>query len=272
MAMLRDKEYGCPWDLKQNFQSIAPHTLEEIYEVIDAIENHDYSHLKNELGDLLFQVVFFAQLGKETGLFDFEDIVTEISEKLINRHPHVFPKATIESFGSKSNIEAEQVEINWEQIKTEERRSRLKEKWKQGDAETNQSAPGTLDDIPLALPALLRARKLQKRAADSGFDWSEARQVIIKLKEEIAELEAAMQNQNVQNMKEELGDILFTCVNISRHLKLEAESCLRASNSKFERRFRQLESFLEKDNRKLKDMNIEELESCWQKVKQAEKK
>jgi nucleoside triphosphate diphosphatase len=270
MAMLRNEQYGCPWDRKQNFQSITAHTLEEVYEVIDAIESLDYDHLKNELGDLLFQIVFYAQLGKEQALFDLDDIITEISQKLLTRHPHVFPEATIESFGSKCTLNSDQIEANWESIKIQEKRNKLNLVDNPDSNNAQKSTLSILDDIPQALPALIRAQKLQKRVAINGFDWVELDSVISKLKEEIAELEEAIEEENVEHIQEELGDVLFSCVNISRHLKLEAEISLRLANNKFERRFRQLELLLANDNKNIDKLDIEKLEQYWQKVKELE--
>ncbi len=268
--MLRNEQYGCPWDRKQNFQSITAHTLEEVYEVIDAIESLDYDHLKNELGDLLFQIVFYAQLGKEQALFDLDDIITEISQKLLTRHPHVFPEATIESFGSKCTLNSDQIEANWESIKIQEKRNKLNLVDNPDSNNAQKSTLSILDDIPQALPALIRAQKLQKRVAINGFDWVELDSVISKLKEEIAELEEAIEEENVEHIQEELGDVLFSCVNISRHLKLEAEISLRLANNKFERRFRQLELLLANDNKNIDKLDIEKLEQYWQKVKELE--
>lgn len=258
MRMLRDPEHGCPWDRKQTFSTIVPHTLEEVYEVADTIEREDYGHLANELGDLLFQVVFYAQLGKEQGLFTFEDVVGEIGHKLLTRHPHVFPRATMASFGQQGEITAEQVEGNWEAIKQAERAD------KAGDE------PSLLDDIPLSLPALSRAAKIQKRAARGGFDWPDISGVFDKLREEIAELEAAVATREQAHIEDELGDVFFSLVNLARHLKVEPESCLRQGNRKFEGRFRALEALVSRQGRDLKDMTLEELEDAWQAVKRQE--
>ncbi|MEX2367088.1 MAG: nucleoside triphosphate pyrophosphohydrolase, partial [Pseudohongiellaceae bacterium] len=207
MAMLRDPEHGCPWDLQQNFQTIAPHTLEEVYEVVDTIDRQDYLHLKNELGDLLFQVVFYAQLGREQQLFGFDDIVSEIIDKLLQRHPHVFPDASMESFGRTSALTPGQVESNWEAIKSAERQQ------KSADSEADESEQASvMDDIPLAFPALTRARKIQKRAANLGFDWPDSTGVFAKLAEEIVELQQAVAGKRADDIADELGDLLFTIV------------------------------------------------------------
>ena len=255
MAMLRDETHGCPWDRKQTFRTIAPHTLEEAYEVVDAIEHEDYTHLANELGDLLFQIVFYAQLGKEAGYFDFDDIVGEIAGKLLNRHPHVFPGATMDSFGSEQKLTPAQVEGNWEQIKQSERVE------KQGDGAS------VLDDIPIAFPALVRARKLQKRAAGAGFDWEDRDGVLDKLQEEMDEFRHALANQTRTQVEEELGDLFFTLVNLSRHLKVDPESCLRNANAKFEKRFRALERMAADDGRTPGSLSMDELEQYWQQAK-----
>jgi len=261
MAMLRDPQCGCPWDLQQTFASIAPHTLEEVYEVIDAIETGDEQQLRSELGDLLFQIVFYAQLGKEQQLFDFASIAEAMSAKLLQRHPHVFPSATLESFGQKAELSSNEVVVNWEQLKAEERR--------QKHSAHQQSV---LNDVPLALPALLRAAKLQKRAANVGFDWPGVTPVVLKVKEELAELEMALASEDSRNIDEEFGDLLFTMVNFSRHLGLNPESSLRQANRKFEKRFRHIEDMLEKSGVKMQDLSEQELDNYWSKAKQAESK
>jgi nucleoside triphosphate diphosphatase len=255
--MLRDEQYGCSWDLKQSFQTIPAHTLEEVYEVIDCIENQDYEHLPNELGDLLFQIVLYAQMGKEAELFDFTNVIDEISEKLLRRHPHVFPDATIESFGSRKHLTPEQVETNWERIKQQER---LQKK-------SHPTRSSALEDIPKAFPALLRANKLQKKAMSTGFDWPEIQGVLAKVKEEIAELEEAIDGTSQDHIKEELGDVLFSVVNLSRHLKIDSESALRAANEKFEKRFMLMEELIDKDAIDYSTLTLEEFESYWQKAK-----
>lgn len=258
MALLRDPLYGCPWDLQQTFVSIAPHTLEEVYEVIDAIEVGEQQQLQAELGDLLFQIVFYAQLGKEQQLFDFAGIAQAMSTKLLQRHPHVFPDATLESFGQKAELSTDKVEKNWEQLKADERRQK-------------QTTPhSVLNDVPTALPALMRAAKLQKRAANVGFDWTAVDAVILKVKEELAELETAIARKDERNIDEEFGDLLFTMVNLSRHLRLNPESSLRSANRKFEKRFRYIEEVLEKAGIEMKDLSEQELDKYWLKAKQNE--
>jgi len=260
MALLRDKEYGCAWDLKQSFKSIATYTLEECYEVIECIEQEDLQHLPEELGDLLFQVVFYAQMASEDGLFTFSDICDSIINKLLTRHSHVFPDATIDSFGKQNDLTPEQVEVNWEKIKHKERQE-IQRKHR------GNAIPSLLDDVPQALPALLRARKLQNRAATGGFDWKEVKTVIKKIHEEIEELEEAITSKEQVHIEEEFGDLLFGIVNLSRHLKLNPESSLRLANNKFSHRFKLIESMLHDQNLEMKNLTLDELESYWRLAK-----
>jgi ATP diphosphatase len=255
MRRLRDPKSGCPWDLKQNFQSLTSHTIEEAYEVVDAIEQDDMSHLSEELGDLLFQIIFYSQLAEEQSQFSFDDIISTITQKLIRRHPHVFPEGTIES-SRVSLADEEIVEIKrvWEEIKRQER--------------TDKGVGKTLDDIPLALPALNRALKLQKRAANVGFDWSDIKPVIEKINEEVIELEVEIKRGDKVRMADELGDLLFSCVNLARHLKLDPETSLRGANQKFKRRFESMELLTGKT--KIEDHSADQLELLWGKVKRSE--
>lgn len=255
MRRLRDPKSGCPWDLKQNFQSLTSHTIEEAYEVVDAIEQDDMSHLSEELGDLLFQIIFYSQLAEEQSQFSFDDIISTITQKLIRRHPHVFPEGTIES-SRVSLADAEIVEIKrvWEEIKRQER--------------TDKGVGKTLDDIPLALPALNRALKLQKRAANVGFDWLDIKPVIEKINEEVIELEVEIKRGDKVRMADELGDLLFSCVNLARHLKLDPETSLRGANQKFKRRFESMELLAGKT--KIEDHSADQLELLWGKVKRSE--
>ena len=255
MRCLRDPINGCAWDLRQTFASIAPHTLEEAYEVVDAIERQDMSHLRDELGDLLFQVIFYAQLGKESGDFDFDSIVERISEKLLSRHPHIFPQGTLESFGQPTSLSAEEVERNWEAIKTAERQEAL------------GAGVSVLEDVPRALPALNRARKLQKRAANVGFDWPAIPPVLDKVEEEIAELRSALHAKDSAAMEEELGDLFFSAVNLARHLQQDPESTLRKANEKFERRFRQMEQLIRESGQEPSDLDMATYESYWREAK-----
>lgn len=258
MDALRDPNHGCPWDLEQDFASIAPHTLEEVHEVIAAIEEGSSTQLAAELGDLLFQIVFYARLGKERGDFDFTSIAEGISRKLLLRHPHVFPDGTLESAGQPAGISASQVAVNWEQIKQTER---------QQDSSVPVSA---LDDVPLALGALHRAGKLQKRAASQGFDWKNAKGVLDKLDEELHELRQAIAEGEQENIADELGDVLFTTVNLARHLQLDSESVLRKANRKFERRYRSMETLVSEAGLGWDELDLEMLEQFWQAAKKIE--
>lgn len=248
METLRDPERGCPWDKKQSFASIVPYTLEEAYEVAAAIEAGQWDELKGELGDLLFQVIFYAQLGKEQALFDFGDIVDTVSDKLIRRHPHVFGEADL---GNEQAVKA-----NWEATKSRER------------AERDQTS--VLDDIPQALPALSRALKIQKRCASVGFDWKTLGPVVDKVHEEIDEVmeEALMADVNPDRVADELGDLLFATVNLVRHLGHDPEKVLRGANAKFERRFRKVEALIAEQGLAVSDCSLEKLDATWNRVKE----
>lgn len=249
MQRLRDPEGGCPWDLQQDFRSLVPSTLEECYELASAIEHGDYPHVAEELGDVLFQVIFYAQLGAEQGLFSFSQIVDTLVEKLLRRHPHVFVDGDIEQ-RLDSRVSVVEVKYSWEAIKREERASRAQR--------------GAMDDVPAALPALPRAQKLQKRAALVGFDWPDPQSVFAKLDEERAELEQAIAAGDAAAIADEMGDLLFTCVNLSRQLGLDAESTLRQASDKFEHRFRVMESAVAESGRgSLTALAGEELEALW---------
>ena len=259
MARLRDPDTGCPWDRAQDFRSIAPHTLEEVCEVIDAIERDDYPHLREELGDLLFQVVFYAQLGSERGLFDFAAIVDGLVAKLVARHPHVFPEGTLASrrAAGEPAPETRGVKQLWETIKERERAMR--------------GGSGPLGEIPATLSALMRAAKVQKRAAHLGFDWPDAGPVPAKIREELAEVEAAVATGDAADIVEEIGDLLFACVNLARHLGVDSEAALRAANRKFERRFEQMVERMEGDVDAFRALAADAKETLWQAVKQAER-
>ena len=250
MQQLRDPENGCPWDKKQTLQSLTAYTIEEAYEVVDSIEQNDLSGLKSELGDLLFQVVFYAQLAQEQGLFNFQDVVSTISEKLVRRHPHVF--------AGKEFTDSAAVSANWEAEKAKERQ------------EKDAQATSILDDIPHNLPALMRANKIQKRCATVGFDWHELPPVIEKIHEELDEVMAEINRADYDKaaLGEELGDLLFANVNLVRHLGFEPEKILRAGNHKFERRFRAVEHIIQSQGRSVKACSLDELEAVWQQVKQ----
>jgi len=250
MDRLRDPQGGCPWDLEQSFATIAPHTIEEAYEVVEAIESGDRASLKDELGDLLFQVVFYARLGKEEDCFDFESIAEAISEKMLRRHPHVFGDADIKDAASQTAA--------WEATKAAERAAKKN--------------AGTLDGVSTALPALTRALKLQNSPPRVGFDWPEPAQVLDKIEEEIGEVRAEIDAGAPRDrLEDEVGDLLFACVNLARKLKLDPETALRRGNAKFERRFRSIEAALAADGRIPEQSGLQEMEELWIKAKQAEK-
>jgi ATP diphosphatase len=243
MRRLRDKENGCPWDLEQDFASIAPYTIEEAYEVADAVERGDYSDLKDELGDLLLQVVFHAQMADEQSLFNFGDVVDAICTKMVNRHPHVFSAKHVSG--------PDDVVANWESIKATERQNK-------------SSGAGLLAGVALALPALQRAQKIQKRAALAGFDWPDSKGALTKLHEEIGELDDA---ETPQQQFEEFGDLLFAAVNVARHLGIDAEAALKAGTTKFERRFQAMETMSESN---FASLSLDQKEHLWKRVKTAE--
>jgi MazG family protein len=250
MARLRNPKGGCPWDLEQTFSTIAPYTLEEAYEVADAISRHDMDGLKDELGDLLFQVVFHAQMAKDAGLFAFGDVVASISDKMVRRHPHVFGDAKVASSAEQTTA--------WEDHKAKER--------------AKQPGAGALDGVPLALPALLRAIKLQKRAAQVGFDWKDATPILEKLNEEISELIAEMKSgAPAEKINDEFGDILFVCVNLARHLQVDPETALRSTNDKFVRRFKRVEEILARRGKTAAQSTLDEMDALWTEVKREEK-
>ena len=258
MARLRKADTGCPWDIKQDFQSIIPHTLEETYEVVDAIERGDFAHLREELGDLLFQVVFYSQMAKEQNLFDFDEIIDALTAKLLKRHPHVFPEGTLHSERKAGHVpEQSAIRANWEQLKAKDR--------------LDKGAAGRLADIPQALPALSRSQKLQKRAANHGFDWPDYRPVLDKIDEELAELREAIELNNAEHIEEELGDLIFACVNLGRHREINLETCLRRANEKFSARFRAMEVIAEKNNLDFEALSLEEKNNLWLQVKASER-
>ncbi|MGI9500451.1 MAG: nucleoside triphosphate pyrophosphohydrolase [Geminicoccaceae bacterium] len=271
MAKLRDPDGGCPWDIEQTFETIAPYTIEEAYEVADAVARGDMADLKEELGDLLLQVVYHSQMASEVRLasrmaseanddiaarsgFTFEEVAAAIADKMIRRHPHVFGDATVESAAAQTRA--------WEEVKAEERKLK-------GKAE----ATSLLDDIPLALPALTRAEKQQKRAARGGCDWPETSQVLAKIDEELGELKVEIADgAAIDRLEDELGDVLCTVVNLARHLKIDPEKALRRTNDKFERRFRSIEQALERDGRVMTETPLDELETLWQAAKGDERR
>ena len=252
MARLRDPESGCPWDIEQTFETIAPYTIEEAYEVADAIALDDMAELEGELGDLLLQVIYYTQMGREAGHFDFESVTKNISDKMIARHPHVF--------GDESRDKsATQQTSDWEKIKAAERAGKTGEK------------QGALDGVAKALPALTRAVKLQKRAARVGFDWPSTDQVIAKIAEESAELLEARTKLSEAEVAEEFGDLMFVVANLARHLKLDPEAALRAANAKFTRRFNAVERHLAKRGKTAQQSNLAEMDRLWDRVKRDEK-
>ncbi|ANG64054.1 nucleoside triphosphate pyrophosphohydrolase [Marinobacterium aestuarii] len=253
MARLRDPADGCPWDLKQDFASIVRHTLEEAYEVADTIERQDWPHLKDELGDLLFQVVFYARLGEESGRFDFADIVDNLVRKLLRRHPHVFPAGTLGSRAGDMQRSEQQVSETWELIKQEEREGK--------------ASLGVLDDIPAALPGLSRALKLQKRASGVGFDWNDPLLVLDKIEEEIGELREAIRRGKQDEITDEMGDLLFAQVNLARHLGVDPETAVRSTNAKFVRRFGYIESVVTASGRDWDSFSLDELDGFWNQAK-----
>lgn len=255
MSRLRDPVDGCPWDLKQSYASIVPSTIEEAYEVADAIERGQFDHLREELGDLLFQVIFYSQLATEEGRFGFGDIVSGLVEKLIRRHPHVFPAGTLQSRAGDAQGTDLDVKQQWESLKKAERESK-------GQA-------GILDDIPAALPALTRALKLQKRASASGFDWPDLAGVLDKVEEEIAELREAVAEGNPDASEDEMGDLLFCLINAARHLKIEPETALRRTNRKFERRFGYIEQKLREQGSSPEQADLALMDQLWDEAKLA---
>ncbi|MFK5914243.1 MAG: nucleoside triphosphate pyrophosphohydrolase [Woeseiaceae bacterium] len=258
MRALRDPDSGCPWDLEQNFQSLIPYTLEEAHEVADAIERKDLNDIKDELGDLLFQIVFYSQLANEQQAFDFNDVVQSISDKLTRRHPHVFAGAHVENV-------AEQTK-EWKKIKQQEREQKG----------INDSNLSVLDDVSRHFPSIMRAVELQKRAAKEGFDWNDIEDVVAKVHEEITEVEVELEQGNEARLEDELGDLFFACINLSRHAgmkytSINTEQCIRKANLKFERRFKEVEKLVIAKNLIMKEMSVDALEKLWQDVKQTEK-
>jgi len=252
MERLRDPDSGCPWDLQQDFRSIVPSTLEECYELAQAIEHEDYDHVAEELGDVLFQVVFYAQLGREQQRFSFDSIVDTLVDKLVRRHPHVFAGGEIEGRVEHSTT-VEEVGETWEAIKQREREARA------------QSS--ALADVPVALPALPRAQKLQKRAARANFDWEDTGAVVAKVHEELDELSVAMEEGDPSAIDAEMGDLLFTCVNLARHLGLDAEASLRGASGRFEKRFVAMEDAAVEAGRSLDALSASEKEALWEAAK-----
>lgn len=246
MRRLRDPETGCPWDIEQNFETIAPYTVEEAYEVADAIERKAWDELRGELGDLLLQSVYHGQMASEAGLFSFDDVLRDISDKMVSRHPHVFGDETRDK-------SAEDQTRDWEVMKAKERAAKARS--------------GVLDDVALGLPALMRAEKLQKRAARVGFDWPDIGMVIDKIAEEAGELAQARDELPQNKIAEEMGDLLFVMANLARHLKVDPETALRAANAKFVRRFSFIEAELDKAGKRPDQSDLAEMDALWNKAK-----
>jgi ATP diphosphatase len=256
MQRLRDPDSGCPWDLKQTFQSIVASTLEESYELVDAIEREDYPHVREELGDLLFQVVFYCQLGQEQQLFDFPGVVDVLSQKLIRRHPHVFPAGDLqEAPGVSETLSQAQLKQRWEEMKQVERKEK--------------QLTGLMDDVPQGLPAATRAVKLQKRASSVGFDWPDWQSVLPKIDEERLELQEALEEGDRHHIEHELGDLMFALTNLARKLQLDPETCLRKSNQRFESRFAFIESALEAQGRSVTEASLIVMDDLWDQAKKA---
>lgn len=251
MAALRDKQTGCPWDAEQTFATIAPYTIEEAYEVAEAITSGDMSELRDELGDLLLQVVYHARMAEEAGAFAFPDVVEAITTKLIRRHPHVFGDAADRAAGADKG--------QWERIKAEEKRER------------GVAPARLLDGVPVAVPALMRALKLQQKASTVGFDWNDPKAVLAKLREELDEIEVEIDGGSAERLEDEVGDLLFAAVNLARHLNVDPEQSLRRTNAKFVRRFAAVEDGVGRTGRALGDASLDEMEALWQQTKATER-
>lgn len=256
MQRLREPNTGCSWDIKQTFASIAPHTLEEAYEVVDAIERKDWSHLEEELGDLLLQVIFYCQMGSEESYFNLDSVIHILVEKLIRRHPHVFPDGTLSSKVGPSGLSESEVLENWEKIKQQEKQEKAA-----------GAKDSVLDDVPASMPALIKAKKLQKKAASVGFDFSDYQQVKDKFLEELKELEDEIKTGDKTRQQQEMGDLLFSCVNLARWLKIDPERALSGSNLRFRQRFKQVEETVMQQGG-WKATNPEQLEQYWCDAKQ----
>jgi tetrapyrrole methylase family protein/MazG family protein len=247
IAKLRDKNGGCPWDLKQTHESLVPNFIEELYESVEAIENKNYPHLAEELGDLMLHIIMQAQIAREAGEFEIEEVLNRINDKLIRRHPHVFADGYA--------TDANGVKMNWERIKFEEKK---------------KSRKSAIDGIPHAMPALIVAQRMQEKAASVGFDWPDVEPAVAKVKEEIHEFIDAFQQKDIEEMQDELGDMLFSIVNISRKLGFDTESALRRTINKFDRRFRQVEEYYRKNDKNMLDASLEQLDEIWEIAKKNE--
>lgn len=261
MAALRNPEGGCPWDIVQTFETIKPYTIEEAYEVADAIERNDLDDLCEELGDLLLQVVFHSRMAEEAGAFAFGDVVEAVTAKMIRRHPHVFAVSGAET--------AEDVKVQWDDIKRQEKLLRAERRAKSGIVEDFKA--GHLGPVQRSFPALTEALKIQERAAKVGFDWSEPEPILDKIEEEIAELREALKDGRKDKVADELGDLIFAVVNIGRHVKADPEQALRGTNTKFRRRFHHIETELEANGENLDDATLERMEALWQAAKTIER-
>ena len=250
MAALRDKATGCPWDIEQTFATIAPYTIEEAYEVAEAIAVSDMGDLRDELGDLLLQVVYHAQMADEIGAFAFPDVVEAITTKMIRRHPHVFGDEEAKAAGHAKGV--------WKRVKAEEKRERGKRE---------PEVRSVLDGVPVALPSLIRAVKLQEKASTVGFDWNDPKAVLAKLREELAEIEAEIEGGSPYRLEDEVGDLLFAAANLARHLKVDADQALRRTNAKFVRRFNAVETALAAEGRSPAEASLDEMEALWQRAK-----
>ena len=260
MARLRDPQDGCPWDRAQDYRSIVPHTLEEAYEVADAIERTALDELPGELGDLLFQVVYYAQFGQEQGRFDFADVVDGIVRKLVRRHPHVFPSRQLRARAGVQNAQSDEVAGQWQAIKAQEKQQQ------------SEQLPSILADIPLNLPAMTRAVKLQKRAAKVGFDWDSLAPVLAKIREELDEAEVALAAADPQAIEHEIGDLLFAVTNLARHAGVDPEQAVRGTNQRFYQRFNYIEQQVAAQGRHLHDCSLQVLDALWDEAKQQEQK
>jgi len=249
MRMLRDKDNGCPWDIEQTLESLSPCVVEEAYEVTDAIASKDYANLKEELGDILLQVIFQAEIASELKLFNFYEIVDSLNKKLIRRHPHVFE-------GAPKPLSAQEQTQVWDAIKAQEK--------------NNNDTHNTFGDIPASLPPILKAKKIQKKASKKGFDWKASIDVIEKVEEELKELKHEIQQNNKENSQDELGDLLFSIINLSRHLEVDASEAINQANHKFVKRFRLMEEEISKDKKEIDNLTSEELEEFWVKIKSHE--
>ncbi|TNB47267.1 nucleoside triphosphate pyrophosphohydrolase [Martelella lutilitoris] len=262
MAALRDPDTGCPWDIKQNFETIKPYTIEEAYEVADAIERKDFDDLCDELGDLLLQVVYHARMAEEDGLFSFGDVVYAVTAKMIRRHPHVFARNEADT--------PEAVKVQWDEIKRQEKADRAARRAKAGITEDFKA--GHLGNVQRSFPALTEALKLQEQAARVGFDWSQPEPILDKFEEEVGELRQALLSGDKARISDELGDLIFAAVNLGRHTKTDPEQALRGANTKFRRRFNHIERSLEKNGESLDAATLERMEALWQDAKAIERK